>query len=174
MLGFPRSLAKIDGEQFKVRAFMRIRDFIWWTGRLRRLAYWVSLVSLIVGFLCLAISFPTFTVMLLPVSYLAFCLLVNRVRDAGLPGLLALAPFALAFAMILLYFVASFLTLGGGGGGTGGSGFPRQLYRFTHESGEAIVSWCFVGFYVVAGLLPSRSSRAEASIPTTRKLSLTP
>lgn len=126
---------------------MRIQDFIWCVGRLARAPYWLAVIALGVVFLASAIVFPLFILIIVPCTYLAFCWLANRLRDASWPAALALIPVLMLFGMVIYAFVNSIL--------------PREI----KESAESLatISPAVIGvLFLVAGLLPS-SSRA----PTT-------
>lgn len=140
---------------------MRLRDLLAWSGRLGLPAYAITVITMVVGFIVLAIMLPTFTVMALPISYVAFCLLTNRLRDAGIPAIFACTPFQIVLVTLLLYIIASFQTLGGGGSGSGGSAAARNFYRQVESFSNDGLGWVVATIYLVAGLLPGRSLQAE-------------
>lgn len=144
---------------------MRVLYLFGCFGRLGRVAYFLSLVGLVVSFLCLAIMFPAFILMLLPFSYVAFCLLANRLRDAGIPAFFACLPFALIFGTILLYFTFGFLTMGPGGSGSGGAPGTVRFYRRVEKFGEEQLGWIVAGVYFIAGLPPGRRRQAVSAQP---------
>jgi uncharacterized membrane protein YhaH (DUF805 family) len=122
---------------------MILRNLVCWDGKLGRLPYVASLGALVALFFVTASMFPSFVIILIPVSYVACCLLANRVRDTGLPVISALLPFVLVLITIILNFTSSFLSFG-----QGGSSASVAL-------ANKLLPWLLISVFLLAGCIPS-------------------